>query len=286
MDLNDASSFSKLNDQMAKALNPFSTVHDYAIGSSMSEYRRMQEQMALALKPVLPLHEYASSFSKLNDQMAKALNPFSTVHDYVVGSGISEFMKKTQFGSIKSLIDSVGSYHDTMKGSSYFDSINDTLQKLDFSSLSITEKVEKDFEAQIEFLLPENKKAFDDIMIALIKIFPEIKNIQDAYKSKKYVQLLTHGIVYIFVIMLFFNQLYSLILTPIPLYKINRDNVRIRTEPSTDDPSSIIRKLNKNIVVVKIDSQKNWVKIEFENDQGEIVGGWVRNDMLTKIEQK
>lgn len=71
---------------------------------------------------------------------------------------------------------------------------------------------------------------------------------------------------------------------PIESYKINRDNVRIRTEPSTDNPSSIMTKLNKNIVVEKIDTQKNWVKIKFENSQGEEIEGWVRNDMLKKID--
>ena len=68
-------------------------------------------------------------------------------------------------------------------------------------------------------------------------------------------------------------------------YKINRNKVRVRTEPSTQNPESIITKLNKNVFVEKIDSHKNWLKIEFEDKNGDEIEGWVRRDMLTKIEK-
>ena len=73
---------------MIESLKPLSTIHDYSLNSSITEFRKLQEQMALVLKPISPLHDYVSSFSKLHDHMIESLEPLSTFHDYSLNSSI------------------------------------------------------------------------------------------------------------------------------------------------------------------------------------------------------
>lgn len=66
-------------------------------------------------------------------------------------------------------------------------------------------------------------------------------------------------------------------------YKINRDNVRIRETPDVKNDKNIMCKLNKNISVIKIDSENGWVKVRFEQSEGVEKEGWVYNNMLSKV---
>ncbi|MFW2607660.1 SH3 domain-containing protein, partial [Aliarcobacter butzleri] len=147
-----------------------------------------------------------------------------------------------------------------------------------FDNINISDK-------DIENINDTDEKIISQISEVLLELFPELNTIKNTLSKKQYFKMSIFLIVYL-------SQLYLSILGVVDLlkdenlnsYVINRNNVRVRSEPSTNNSETIIIKLNKNHYVEKIDSYKNWIKVEFENENSEVLEGWIRNDMLKKIE--
>lgn len=284
----------KINDEMYEVLNPMKNIMDSInpipmpmldlgikpielpkIGHLYSSPFEWQKQMEYALNPLKKLQEemeYSlNPLKKMQDEMDLVLNPFKNLQSSLMP------MKKV-----------LGTLNLFNSQTSIFQ-INEELQKilkgLDVSSFNIDESVEKELEEQINSLETKDKEILNEIFEAIKDKFHEIEFISKAFHKKQYVRILTYFLIWILpVVVSNIYQEYKQNILSNSYYKINRDKVRVRSEPSTDDPKTIIVKLNKNVFVEKIGSYKNWIKIEFENDNGEEIEGWVKNDMVTKIE--
>ncbi|MDX4028376.1 SH3 domain-containing protein [Aliarcobacter skirrowii] len=93
------------------------------------------------------------------------------------------------------------------------------------------------------------------------------------------------------------NYLFTLIFVVIPsiifyyeliqnkaIYFVNRDNVKIRETPTSETDKNIMKELNRNEYVIKIDSKGNWVKVKYNLEDGKEIEGWIYNTKLSKID--
>ncbi|WP_375723607.1 SH3 domain-containing protein [Arcobacter sp. KX21116] len=232
-------------------VNPFEELHKQ-MRYNLNPLLKIQKEMAYTLSPLI----------KLQNEMKLIINPLRNLESTIA--------------PMRSILNSLelSNLHE----------LNKALQALDTSSFVIETSVEQEIEEQIESLPEEERKSLEEIFLALKDIFPEIGFISEAFSQKQYVRILTYFIIWMLpIIYTQYKEQQKMISDS--YYKINRNKVRVRTEPSTQNPESIITKLNKNVFVEKIDSHKNWLKVEFENNIGEEIEGWVRRDMLTKIEE-
>lgn len=290
----------KFNDEINEILNPMkSLMGSISIPTVDSAFKPLPlPEMALSfsdldlgLTPIfLPtigqsLPNFTSSIAKWQKQLEYDLNPLKKLQEEI--NLFTNPLKDLQSNLIpmKSALESLSLLQNQTSIFKLNEELQKALQGIDISALNIDESIESELEEQIDSLKKEDKKTLDEILEALKNMFPEIGLVTQAYQKKQYVRILT----YFFVVILPFVQNYyheytqNVILNS--YYKINRNKVRVRTEPSTENPKSIILKLNKNVFVEKIDSHKNWLKIEFEDESGQELEGWVRRDMVTKIEQ-
>lgn len=241
-----------------------------------SEIAKWQKQLEYDLNPL----------KKLQEEMAYTLNPLKQLQEEM--NLFTNPLKDLQSNlmPMKSALESLRLLQNQTSMFKLNEEIQKALQGIDISALKIDESIESELEEQIDSLEKEDKKTLDEILEALKNMFPEIGLVTQAYQKKQYVRILT----YFFVVILPFVQSYYHEYTQNVIsnsyYKINRNKVRVRTEPSTENPKSIILKLNKNVFVEKIDSHKNWLKIEFEDETGQELEGWVRRDMVTKIKDE
>lgn len=228
----------------------------------LNPLKKLQEEMKYTLNPL----------KQFQNEMNLFTNPFKNLQSNLM--------------PMKSVLESLDLLQNQTSIFKLNEEIEKALQGIDISALKIDESIESELEEQIDSLEKEDKKTLEEILEALKNMFPEIGLVTQAYQKKQYVRILT----YFFVVVLPFVQSYyheysqNVIFNS--YYKINGDKVRVRTEPSTENPNSIILKLDKNVFVEKIDSYKNWLKIEFEDESGQELEGWVRRDMVTKIESE
>lgn len=140
-------------------------------------------------------------------------------------------------------------------------------------------------QADIEKSLGESdKKLLVDFLDVLQENMTGLKPIIDSFKAKNYQKTVIASIVFILVyipmiltVLAYFSENVN--------YKVNRDNVRVRTTPSTQDKDNVITTLNRNVCIEKIDSDdKGWIKIRFELSDGRLEEGWIYKTMLSKIE--
>lgn len=283
----------KINDEMYRVLNPMKNIMDSIKPISMpmvdlgikpielpnfghlySSPFEWQKQMEYDLNPLKKLQEemeYSlNPLKKMQDEMDLVLNPFKNLQSSLV--------------PMKKVLGTLNLFNSQTSTFQINEEIQKILKGLDVSSFNIDESVEKELEEQINSLETEDKKTLNEIFEALKNMFPEIEFISQAFQKKQYVRILTYFFIFILPFIQNYYKEYKQNILSNSYYKINRDKVRVRSEPSKDDPKTIIVKLNKNVFVEKIGSYKNWIKIEFENDNGEEIEGWVRNDMVTKIE--
>lgn len=68
------------------------------------------------------------------------------------------------------------------------------------------------------------------------------------------------------------------------IYFVNRDNVKIRETPTSETDKNIMKELNRNEYVIKIDSKGNWVKVKYNLEDGKEIEGWIYNTKLSKID--
>lgn len=303
----------KFNDEMNEILNPMKSLMDSISMPTVDlafkplplpEMGLSLSDLDLGLTPIsLPtigqsLPNFTSSIAewqkqleydlnplkKLQEEMAYTLNPLKQLQEEM--NLFTNPLKDLQSNlmPMKSALESLSLLQNQTSIFKLNEEIQKALQGIDISALNIDESIESELEEQIDSLEKEDKKTLDEILEALKNMFPEIGLVTQAYQKKQYVRILT----YFFVVILPFVQSYYHEYTQNVIsnsyYKINRNKVRVRTEPSTENPNSIILKLNKNVFVEKIDSHKNWLKIEFEDESGQELEGWVRRDLVTKIE--
>lgn len=141
------------------------------------------------------------------------------------------------------------------------------------------------YQTNIEERLEESdKKLLSDFLDLLQENMPGLKPIIDSFRAKNYPKTV---IATIFFIIVYIPTLLTLLayFSENTNYRVNRENVRVRTTPSTVEKDNIITILHRNIYVEKIDfDESGWIKIRFEMSDGKIEEGWIYRTMLSKIE--
>ena len=283
-----------ISEQIAGVSSPLSKLGISSLlgNSSVSEMltssKLLSERMKIATSPWLELPTIDSSllgnsaFSEmlessrlLSEQMKIVTSPLSelsTMGASLLGnSTLSEIVANSKF--ISEQIAGVSSPLSELGISSLLENLSS--EQIDILTLS----------NEVELLEEKDETILNEIFQSLIIYFPEINQIKNVLSKKEYIKL---TIILIFVTISLLNSVKGIYnnfhLNINNDYLINRNKVRIRTEPSTKSPVTIISKLNKNHYVERIDSYKNWVKVEFESEEGDLNEGWVRRDMLMKLE--
>lgn len=155
-----------------------------------------------------------------------------------------------------------------------------------FSNFSIDDATMVKIEAQDIIINEDNKKIINQTIECIYEASPEFKTLIESFKENNYYKVV---VIVIFLILLKSADVYAdyyltQLLSSNDFYKINRNNVRIRETPDIKNDKNIMCKLNKNISVIKIDSENGWVKVRFEQEEGVEKEGWVYNNMLSKVE--
>ncbi|MDK2065434.1 SH3 domain-containing protein [Aliarcobacter butzleri] len=290
-----------LMDSM-KSINTFENLYS---NSTMSAIIEAQKEMEYTLNPMKRIYEEMNPMKNLMDSM-KSINTFENLYSNSTISSIIEAQKEMEYtlNPLKKLYDEVNSNFihinqlksidpkislaslNSLISILKIEELNEILKSLNLSHMTVEETIQNKLEEQIDSLTQEDKKSLDEAIDSLKYMFPDISYITEKFSNKEYIAIIIYIILSIPTIYSFYEEHFKQMTNYDSYYKINRNNVRVRTEPSTDNNSTIIMKLNKNILVEKIDSHKNWLKVEFEDDDGEDKQGWIRRDMLTKIENE
>ncbi len=290
----------KFNAEMEALLNPTKSLMDSIKPIELPTFGSFKAIEPIALPPIgISIPSYTSPLEELQKKMEYDLNPLKKLHDEI--DYIFNPFKKIQgemdlilnpfkelektLNPIKSAMESLTLLNNSI-GESNLVELNKALKILDISSFKVEKSTQKELEEQIELLTSEDKKTLDDIIDTFKHIFPDISYLVESFSKKRYVTFVIYFMCVILPFIYSTYRNYFQSITSDSYYKINRNKVRVRTEPSTKNNSIIIMKLNKNVFVEKIDSHKNWLKIEFEDEGGQEIEGWVRRDMLTKIENE
>lgn len=256
--------------------NLYNGLNRYDLSSMQETIRKAMESFSAS---TLNNHDIYKASSLITQSLSGIGNSNSMLKSYdisliansvkIIEANLSLFSEKSTFLELfKSL--NISSFSEWQK-----------ITEANFDNLSaIDDETIRFIEEQEIVLNDEESRILKDMTETLIELFPPLKLFFESIKEKKY-----HNTVIIFMVMLFF-----VCLTILPLfntndfYKINRDNVRIRETPSKED-KNVIYKLNKNISVIKVDSQNGWVKVRFEMEEGVEKEGWVYGNMLSEIEK-
>jgi hypothetical protein len=249
------------------------TQNAFSMPSYMTPFEELQKNMEYNLNPL----------KKLQDEMEYMFNPLARLqHEISLVSNPFKELEKA-LNPMKSVIESLNSLNSSLATANLTE-LGKVLKDLNVSSFKIQESVQKDLEEQIDSLTNEDKKTLDEVIDSMKHIFPDIDYLSESFSKGKYIAIIMYILFSILPDIYIKYENYAQNIISDSYYKINRNKVRVRTEPSTENSSTIIMKLNKNVFVEKIDSHKNWLKIEFEDEEGKEIEGWVRRDMLTKIE--
>lgn len=162
------------------------------------------------------------------------------------------------------------------------DSLKSVFEKI--NNLPLDREIKKDeelFQLHVENNLEESeKKLLSDFLDVAKKTSNEAKVIIEFFEAKNYKKV---AIAIIFFLIMNFSLIVSFF-SENTHYRINRDNVSVRTLPSSSN-ENVIATLKHNIYVEKIDSNDNgWIKIRFEMEDEKIEEGWIYRTMLSKIE--
>ncbi len=203
--------------------------------------------------------------------------------------GYSDIFKNstTQIEAMAKLMADNSSFASMGITSNLFEKISldkfETISGLILKQISLIENnniLDKD----IENIKDTDEKIISQIAEVLFHSVPELNTIKNTLSKKQYFKMSIYLIVNLIRLYLYVLALMSLFEDKnLNSYVINRNNVLVKSEPSKEN-SELIIKLNRNHYVEKIDSNKNSIKIEFENENGELLEGWVKNDTLRKIE--
>ncbi|NUW29569.1 SH3 domain-containing protein [Aliarcobacter butzleri] len=266
------------------SISSFNSSNSVYLSSSFSLFEEFQKKMEYDLNPL----------KQLQDEMINMFNPFKEIQDHM-NDNYFNFISQLNFleksiNPMKNVIEAFNSINSSIHISK-IQELNKLLKSLDSSSISVDETIQNELEKQIDSLKREDKKILDEVIDSLKYIFPNINYLSEKLSKREYIPIIIYIIIYIIWVVIpeiysKYEEYFKQNIISDSYYKINRNKVRVRTEPSTDNNSIIIIKLNKNVFVEKVDSHKNWLKIEFEDDNGEEKQGWVRRDMLTKIENE
>lgn len=162
------------------------------------------------------------------------------------------------------------------------DSLKSVFEKI--NNLPPNIEIEKDeelFQLHVENSLEESdKKLLSDFLDVAVENIPGLKSIRDSLEAKNY----TKFVMAILFLLIIYRSDILAFLYENTNYRINRDNVSVRTLPSSNN-ENVIATLKHNIYVEKIDSNDNgWIKIRFEMEDEKIEEGWIYKTMLSKIE--
>lgn len=158
----------------------------------------------------------------------------------------------------------------TLETDKYFDYID----KIDISDISeiIVEDFTKKEKEELDNLIDSFSKSFtDNEFFKKLSIMEKNEIIKFLFKL-------------IFVVipgMLFY---YSYFVEDKHILFVNRDNVRIRETPTAETNKNIIKKLNRNEYVIKIDNKDGWIKVKYNSEDGKELEGWIYKTMLSKID--
>lgn len=239
---------------------------------NLPEMRRLQKTQEilknLSFPVVTPqigkvIEEWQSRQSVFSIEIEKALAPLQGID-----SAIANLMQK---GAIQNCFKSLERVSYINKN--IFENINfdDLLKNLE--AVELTD----------ENLAKNEKEQINEFIEAMSKIFPEINILLESIKNKNH--LLSSLIAILIMLYIIPNgKFYFDIFFGKTAYTVNRENVRIRTTPTTKTKDNIIKKLHKNEYVEEIENKNGWVKVIYSLEDGEEIEGWVYRTMLTKVD--
>lgn len=249
------------------------------------------------------INDLTAPISKINrDWNAYAMKKINDLSPYHNSGVVAKYMEQTAIPYIPSISDFLNSrgsilnsitnktfksYLDEISNIANFFKFDNPLQQnlqeffsqIDINAVLEDEEIIEAFEnSETEFTDNEiNKQA--EFIYGLI---PGSKELMESHKENNHSKSFGIIIRYLFELFLLYMTLIGAYNNEI--YKINRDNVRIRQTPNKDNNKNIICKLNKNISVIKVDSENGWAKIRFEQEDGVQKEGWVYGNMISEAE--
>jgi hypothetical protein len=225
------------------------------LGRTLQTIGKMNSSFSEAMKPMRPLFTIGNELSK-------------------VTSGLSSFSKVT----LQPMAE-LGSILDTK-----FHNDEAFQKKLDEFIKNNNEDIE--FHELLDELLQEDEetKIVDEAFDVLCEMSPDANILQSSIHSTQ----CKRAIIILFIIFIFnipdIYTFYKTVLQTHIHYKVNKNNVRVRTSPDKSQNDNILLKLNKDTYVEKVDEDGAWVKIEFESDNGLQKEGWVYRTLISKID--
>lgn len=197
----------------------------YSYTTFLSSFAEFQKKTELGLNP----------FKRLQEEMDSISNPLKMTLDKINLDAINQFnlLEKSINPSTIEVLNSLNNL-----GMSKLDQLNEILKSLNISSVTVQETIHNELDEQLNSLTKEDKKILDEIFDSIKHIFPDINYLSESLSKGKYIAI----IMYIFFIAI--PTIYSFYENYFKhsFYKINRNNVRVRTEPSTNSDSMIIIK--------------------------------------------
>jgi len=129
----------------------------------------------------------------------------------------------------------------------------------------------------------ENESFYEVFFNDLCIKYPDIEILKSSISTKRYKRLVSK-LIWIFISCLPFIYSYYVELNTDIHYKTNSKPF-VRSSPTTENKSNIIKELGKNVYVKKIGTNdKGWVNVRFELKDGVQEEGWIYRTKLTKID--
>lgn len=241
----------------------------------MKMLRQTQEILkGLSLPVVTPQIVFTSELGKIIEEWQSRQSVFSNEIQKVLAplQGLDSAIGKLTRNSV------IQNHFEHLQKVNIFN--NNIFENIDFYDLLKNLEV---IELDDENLTENEKEQINQSLEALSKIFPDIGITIESIKNKNYLPAL-------FMIILFIYNMtpnikfYSDLFLSKTTYTVNRENVRIRTTPTTKTKDNIIKKLHKNEYVEEIENKNGWVKVTYPLEDGKEIEGWVYRTMLTKID--
>ena len=110
--------------------------------------------------------------------------------------------------------------------------LNKILMSIYPSSVNIDETIQNKVEEQIDLLTKKDKKILEEIFDSIKHQLPDINYLSEKLSKKKYIAILIYILFSIPSILTIYGEYFKKDGISNSYYKINRNNVRIRTEPS------------------------------------------------------
>lgn len=268
--------------------NIFNTINRIMNSPTMQSIQRTHDKIAKMTQPVQDMQKHYSPIIALSQRFHNSIPKINPQVFEAVANLHSKIptIDPILVTSIQKIAERFKQIDPVMLHILQNDSFQALIKNINNMQLDELSKEENNlFQTDIEECLEEtDKKLLSEFLDVLQENMPGLKPIIDSFKAKNYPKTVIATILFI----IFYAQAFLTAWAYFSEnndYRVNRENVRVRTTPSTVAKDNIITTLHLNIYVEKIDSDKSgWIKIRFEMSDGKIEEGWIYRTMLSKIE--